>query len=178
MSQENFETYRNVGEQRQQMGELLGLDEPVPEAVFYAALQDGDYAHNLLMSRREPTFLRYLLNNPPPAELPAPRAAEKSEGELLRKASEAVWRWARTGFSTVDEPTFQRRHGACLQCPHLADKPDKFLYKIVSSKSSGEKVCDLCGCLVARKARLTSESCPDQHPTQTGLTRWGEPLGQ
>jgi Zn ribbon nucleic-acid-binding protein len=36
-------------------------------------------------------------------------------------------------------------------------------------------VCGLCGCAIARKARLASEQCPAPHQERPGFTRWGEP---
>jgi protein O-GlcNAc transferase len=105
-----------------------------------------------------------------------PAMPEKSDLELLKKISGAVWNWAKTGFATVDEATFQKRYDTCMSCPNLKNAPKKFLYRAIALNQADEKVCSLCGCVVVRKAQMTSESCPDRHPTQAGLNRWEEPI--
>ncbi len=104
--------------------------------------------------------------------------------ELVKRAGRALWRWSKTGFATVDDETLARRENGCLGCPYLGD-PERALQKMIPAKGvtgkigerTGKRVCKLCGCSVAKKMRLTSESCPDRHPIKAGLTRWGEPLG-
>lgn len=164
--------HAGVGEKCREMGDLLGLGEPVREEVLYGALEDESYAHNLLVSRRHPAFLTHLLKNPPPTA----RRQEPSNFALVQRAAMAMWAWARTGFATVDDATFENRYGTCQQCPHLQAKPDKLLHKIAGGEGDG-KVCGLCGCPALRKARLATEACPDPHPTKPGLNRWEQPIG-
>lgn len=45
-----------VADKCREMGELLGLSEPVSELVLQAALHDSSYAHNLLATRRNAAF--------------------------------------------------------------------------------------------------------------------------
>ena len=163
-----------IAEKCVEFGKILGLDEPVSESVLNAALSDSSYAHNLLTSRRSPTFLRHLLDNPPTDGIAKIKPEEKSDVQLLKQISVAMWNWSKTGFSTVDDAVFQKRRDACMQCPNLEDVPDKLLYKVISGNDSNQKICSLCGCAVAKKARLSSESCPDKHPNQSGLSRWEE----
>lgn len=164
-----------IAEKCVEFGRILGLDEPVSESVLHAALSDSSYAHNLLTCRRNPAFLRHLLANPPKSDVPKLSPDEKSNVALVKQISIAMWNWSKTGFSTVEEAVFQKRFNACLECPHLTDEPDTILYKILS-ESSNQKICNLCGCQVSKKARLTSESCPDKHPTKNDLSRWEEDL--
>jgi hypothetical protein len=165
-------------------GEILEIGEPVSRQVLFGALQDANYARNLLVSRRSPPHLRYLLSNPPAVEIPEQHTQLPSNGRLLQKASVAMISWAKTGFSIVDQATLERRENACLECPHLA-APTRLLQKILPSGKTtaqighrtGDKVCDLCGCSLKRKMRLTSELCPSKDPARTAVTRWGEPIG-
>jgi hypothetical protein len=158
----------SVGDGCRRLGEILGLEGPVPEPVFHAAVHDAAYARNLLTCRRAPALLRHLLDNPPAVEPDSAMA-------LLRRASQALVGWSRTGFTTVDEATYERRVTACLRCPHLmeADRHRR-MYRAVTG-SDRPKVCGLCGCAVAQKARRTSERCPGEDPEHPDLNRWGEP---
>ena len=163
----------DVEEKCLQLGLTLGLDEPVSVQVLEAALRDESYSHNLLAGRRNPVMLKYLLSHPPKSGANG-GAPQLSNVELVRRAASALLRWGKVGFTVVDQPTLERRRAACLSCPHLADPPDKLLYKLTGT-DEGQKICDLCGCNVRKKIRLTSESCPGRHPEQEGLNRWGEP---
>jgi hypothetical protein len=156
-----------VSEQCARLGELLELDGPAPEPVLLAALQDETYARNLLVCRRTPPLLDHLLRNPPGVH-------EHSTLELLGRASEALLRWSRTGFATVDADTYARRTAACDGCPHLL-RPEVPARLVRIAGGERPRVCGLCGCPVAKKARLTSEACPGEHPDHPGLTRWSEP---
>lgn len=167
-----------VADKCREMGELLGLSEPVSEQVLQAALHDSSYAHNLLATRRNAAFLQYLLANPP--AVPKQQEVEaKTSLQLVKKASEAMWKWAKTGFSTVDEAVLQKRYNTCMQCPNLQDQTEQIVYKVFSgSKQAEEKICSLCGCVVANKVRLPTEACPDRHPHLPGVNRWEEPIEQ
>lgn len=166
-----------------EFAQILGLNQSVSPEVLQAAIENDDYAHNLLVCRKDPTFLNYLLANPPKPSSPASTQIEKSNLELAEKASQALLRWAKTGFSVVDDETLERRENACLTCPNLSD-PQKLVQKLIPSKQvtqkvgqrTGNKVCNLCGCNVSKKIRIPSESCPDKHPTAVGMTRWEEPI--
>jgi|SRR5215471_2589428 len=164
----------NLEEKCLELGLTLGLDEPVSLQVLETALRDEVYSHNLLASRRNPVMLKYLLANPPQACVIGGAPTQFSNAELVRRAARALLRWGKVGFTVVDQPTLQRRRAACLSCPHLVDPPDKVLYKLTGTDES-QKICDLCGCSIRKKIRLTSESCPAPHQEQQGLNRWGEP---
>ena len=84
--------------------------------------------------------------------------------------------------SIVERPRC-KNGDACLACPHLAT-PTRILQKMLPSRKgaaeigrrTGDKVCDLCGCSISRKIRLTSEVCPGQDPANPGVSRWGNPI--
>lgn len=161
----------SITEQCEELGLILGLDGPVSAVVMQAALENETYARNLLICRREPRLLRQLLDHPPPLK-------RESARELVLKGAAALANWARTGFTVVEEAVYHHRLEACQQCPNLATPPGgtRLLYAVTGVGANERAICNLCKCPVARKARLTSEGCPDSHPEKTGLTRWGEPL--
>jgi hypothetical protein len=160
----------SVEQGRERLGEMLGLGEPVSEQVLAAALHDRTYARNLLATREAPELLRPLLEMPPEAP-EQPTTVAMASG-----LAKALARWASTGFTMVEEAVYERRLQACSSCPHEVQAVSHpKLYRLVAG-AERPKVCGLCGCSIARKARLVSESCPaadEQHP---GFTRWGEPV--
>jgi hypothetical protein len=164
-------------------GEILEVDRPVSKQVLFGALQDPTYARNLLVSRRSPQHIEYLLSHPPVVEMPEEDAQMPSNGELLQHAASGLMKWARTGFSVVEEATLQKREDACLACPKLV-MPTRFLQKMLPARKesteigrrTGDRVCDICGCSISRKIRLTSEVCPGQDPDNPGVSRWGDPI--
>ncbi len=174
--QEIRERYGTLDDKCRELADVLGLAEPVTHAVLHAALYDSTYAHNLLASRRSPAFLHDLLSNPPKVAHLEQQVDEKASVELVKKATEALWKWAKTGFSTVEKAVLEKRYNTCMSCPHLKDQPNRILYKVVSANKEEEKVCSLCGCVVANKVRLPSEACPDRHPVLAGMNRWEEPI--
>ena len=176
-------TNRTIKEKCLEMSQILGLSEPVSPEVLQAATEDDTYAHNLLVCRKEPAFLNYLLANPPKTINPNLVPKGQSNLELVSKASQALFRWAKTGFSVVDDETLEKRENACLVCPNLSE-PQKLVQKLISSNGvnqkigqrTGNKICNLCGCNISKKIRLPSEACPGSHPVQAGMTRWEEPI--
>ena len=55
----------SLAEKCSQLGHILGVGRPVSERVLLAALDDDNYARNLLTCRREPALLAHLLDHPP-----------------------------------------------------------------------------------------------------------------
>ncbi len=166
-----------------EFGKVLGLENAVSREVLVSALEDKTYAHNLLVSRKQPAFLNHLLANPPKLKVVEPVAEEISNIVLVGKVAKALVRWSKTGFSIVDDETLEKRETACLECSNL-QSPQKLIQKMAASKKVSDKIgsrildksCSLCGCNAGRKIRLPSESCPDTHPDLAGMTRWGEPI--
>jgi hypothetical protein len=172
---------------RAKLGGVLGLDGPVPMPVLLRALEDPGFASDLITCRSAPAFLAALFDDKRTrAYAPAAAAAETaptSTVALAGKAAQALARWARSGFSTVDADVLERRETACLGCPNLAE-PDSLLQKMVPTDAAsdrvgsrlGRKVCKLCGCVASKKIRLPTEACPGPHPARAGVTRWDEPI--
>jgi hypothetical protein len=172
-------------------GQLLGLSTPVPEEVLYAAMEDEDYARNLLLSSRNPQLLGHLLRHPVPVTMtvpvtvkepltgsPAtpgsPQPAPPGNLQLIGKAAKALIDWGKTGFSIVADEVYERRLAACERCDQLEEAPDQFIYKISLKKGENKRTCQSCGCVVSRKARLVSDTCPLADPEHPGFNRWGE----
>jgi hypothetical protein len=174
----DFKQITDVQEACLKFGELLGLNTPVAEAVLYAALEDEDYSRNLLLSRRNPSLLAYLLQQyPAPVNQTALPEPAKAPGnlQLITKAAKALVAWGKSGFSTVEEEVFKKRIAVCEQCDQLAEAPDKLVYKISLTRNEDKRTCKACGCVVARKARLSSDTCPLADDNNPGFNRWGEP---
>ena len=179
----------SLAEVRERFGSLLGLEEPMPLPVLRHALDDQYYRHNLLLCREWPHQLQMLLEHPKNAEYSDPlpseealradaeeEAAQRGNLELLAKAGSSFLAWGKSGFTRVDNETFERRFSACQGCDRLVEPPEKVLYKLtLSGDRIGSKICSACGCVASRKARLTTESCPLADPENPGFTRWGEP---
>ncbi len=169
---------------RAKLGDVLGLDGPVPMPVLLRALEDPSFANDLITCRGAPAFLAALFDDRRTrAYAPAAEAAPTSTVALAGKAAQALARWAKSGFSTVDADVLARREAACLACPNLGE-PDSLLQKMVPTGAVsdrvgsrlGRKVCKLCGCTAGKKIRLPTEACPSPHPTRAGVTRWDEPI--
>ena len=144
--------------QREQLGQWLGLDAPVSEAVWEAAVENEEYAQNLMLARHSGHLLNALLASPPPVTF--------SHAELVQRAGKAFARWARSGFSTVDQGVLALREETCLACDKL-QRPAALLQKLVTSapqpvigKRAADSICGVCGCSISKKIRLASESCP------------------
>jgi len=176
-------------ELRLRFAKELGLDEPVPSATLRRALNDEDFAHRLLVSRNAPGFLRPLIDDPdnlkyadPSESLRAevyasrPEPARRSNAELAKNAAAALLRWGKSGFTQVSPEVYATRTAACNACPHLTEAPNQLAYKVKLAREEDMRVCNLCGCVAARKARLPDERCPGAHPSEAGMNRWGEPL--
>lgn len=191
-----LEQLRNVSsmaEVQATFGDFLGLNAPVPAAVLRRAFADQYFRHNLILNRHRPDVLRRLFQHPgtaafEEAEDPWPEMAasdadaaasalpSRSTAQLAAKAGRALFDWAKTGFSVLDQEAFEARFGACERCDMLVDPPGKLIYALTRAKRSDPRVCSACGCTAARKARLASEQCPLSDPSNAALSRWGEPM--
>jgi hypothetical protein len=174
-----FREFATIEEGCAELGAFLGLDGPASRDVLHGAMQDATYAGNLIISRSAPAFLKVLLDNPPRRlNVSGDDAAEQSATELLAKAAKSLWAWSRSGLQKVSDETYRGRLAACAACPHRKQPPQRAIYGIAAKLAGGgadRHVCGLCGCLIATKARMASEACPDLDPLRPGFTRWGEP---
>ena len=164
------------------LGNTLGLGKPAPIAALLRAIDDPEYATNLITCRNAPDFLDALFDDPQTRAYEFSDVhPEHSTAQLAGKALAALVRWGRAGFSTVDQDVLEQREAACLACPHLQE-PQNTLQKLMPvgpvddqlGRRLGARVCALCGCVLTKKIRLPTESCPDRDPNRVGLTRWGE----
>lgn len=150
-----------------ELGELLGLDEPVSAQVLNAALASESYARSLLSSRRTPQMMRMLLASPP---LRAVRKSEFGTAELLQQGSRALLAWSKTGFSTTDPVERRQRTEACLACPERRASG----HHLLQATRSELGICGLCGCPLSRKVSMKSETCPGRSSDDPAYNRWGQ----
>lgn len=164
------------------MGAFLGMNTSMPENAMRRAIEDPDFANNLITCRNAPDFLEVLLVDPKNEQYAedAAKDSKVSNTELIQKAASALLRWGKAGFSVVDNATLEKREDACLACENLI-KPQTALQKLVTSKAKeqvgkriSDCVCKLCGCSLSKKIRLPSESCPAMHPKNSKVNRWGD----
>jgi len=162
----------SIDEGCRHFGRVLGLDEPVSPAVLMSALSSDEYARNLLTCRKEPAFLKILLDNPV-RTTPQIEETRKRPVEILKKVSVALAKWGKIGFSTASEDVFEARLRACVGCPHIRQiSSSDAAYKLMNTRAK----CGLCGCDVEKKARMSSEECPGADPNAFGYNRWGQPI--
>lgn len=161
---------------RQELRQSLHLEEPVGEDVLQSVIEDPLYAYHLRICRQTPALLRHLLANPPlkKSAVASDESNNKAVVELAASAIAALWNWRKAGFNKVEAHTFEKRWSACLACPHLVAPPAKFIYKLTNSQKKDSRICALCGCVASRKAQFPTESCPDRHPQNESVNRWGE----
>ena len=108
-------------------------------------------------------------NETPERELP-------STTELIKGAIAAHAKWAAAGFEIVDENTFIKRMNTCFSCEYYVDAPSTTVYKIATAGFDEKKICGICGCVVARKARYATGHCPHPHEEKPGFNKWEELL--
>ncbi len=143
----------------------LGLQEAVSPAVLHKIANDPVFAHNLMVSRSSKDLLNVLLASAEAQEV-------TSDIGLVKEAASSFLKWARSGFSNVDEETLNGRLKACYECPYIIDAPNRSIYKVLQQQS--EKICSACGCIVNWKAKLSTEACPKESPDIPGQNRWGQ----
>jgi hypothetical protein len=153
------------------LGDLIGLDGPVPSAVARRALTDERYAFYLMFTRDAPQLRARLLEDPRNRDY---ESAGESTAELVGRAAKAIARWTATGLRRVDDETFQRRWTSCQACPLLVEAPDRIVYKGLTMLTGDRRVCSACGCVAIAKARIPTEQCPVADPQDPSLNRWGE----
>ncbi|TPG06368.1 hypothetical protein [Sphingomonas oligophenolica] len=175
------DTSGNAATDCDELGALLGLDAPVALAVFARAVNDAAYARSLILCRENPAFRDFLLAQAdgwvPPVEA---AVADHGAIDLTAKAILSFWAWTKSGFAMLDADAAAARFAACLACPHLGAAPDRLVFRLAGASSDADRhrVCGLCGCVAARKARLPHERCPGPDPDRAGLNRWGQPLAE
>jgi hypothetical protein len=160
---------------RARLGRVLGLGGPIPSAALQRAIDDPEFAHHLLTSRNTPGFLDVLIGSVAKNEIAAP-APHISDAQLVLRATKAFLSWGKSGFTRVDQATYDRRMAACAGCDQLNTvAPERALYKLAGATGANGRSCKACGCVVSRKAAIPGEACPLASLTNPALNRWGEP---
>ncbi|MEP5622836.1 MAG: hypothetical protein ABJP82_09685, partial [Hyphomicrobiales bacterium] len=182
-----FLDLQDWGEARERFAEILGVRSDLPDGVLQRAMVDTNFAHRLMVSRNAPGFLKALIGDPEntkyASQSKAMEAVSVQEGNmsefssvaLLGRAAKSLAKWGATGFTHTSEPDYAHRLETCQSCPHSTAIPDKLVYRMAGVKrETNQRTCNLCGCPVQRKARMSTESCPGEHPDRPGFTRWGD----
>ena len=169
---------KSFEEVRDYLSILLNLRDPITRDVVFAAIDDPLYLHHLLVCRDEPKFLEVLIRSASETDFEANTKQEHNFQSLSTHAVKSFWNWAKIGFSFVDDSKLQSRLNACKSCPNFVVAPSNMLYKVVAGSNVKERnmICQLCGCVVSKKALLPSESCPSRDPAKPQFTRWGESI--
>ncbi|MBE9062629.1 hypothetical protein [cf. Phormidesmis sp. LEGE 11477] len=177
-----------IGEARERLGEVLGLDGAATTAVTLRVLAEAKFAEKLVAVRKFPDWRDRLLADPTnsafePMDQPADEQAgnarpAKSTVELVKKSSVALLRWGAAGFQKTDPVIVEKRRSACLSCDQLVDSPNSFPYQFAQRVFAGsdQRICAACGCVAAKKILMATEVCPLADPEDLTLTRWGEPI--
>ncbi|WNG16044.1 hypothetical protein [Cystobacter fuscus] len=166
---------RNLDEALADFGAALreALHQPkdMPESLLLRAASDPLFMNALMARRDDAAALDAWLEEAgrhPPEEAGPPSAI------LFVRATQALVRWGLGGFRRVGPEAFAQRLDACLRCPHLRRPSERLLYQMTGNQE--QPLCGLCGCTIVRKARLQTEDCPDAHPINAGMSRWGDPI--
>ena len=183
MISENIVKKGSWEQQLEEFGAFLEWEQSVPDVVLFRALEDERYAQYLISVKGNNEKLSMLFNHPDTKKFEGkrPKKDKPKNLELVGKATKALVKWGKAGFKLVEDEVLERRENACLSCPNLV-APQKMLQKIISlgkakdqiGKRTRDSVCGLCGCGVAKKIKLPTESCPGEHPNKKGYTRWNE----
>jgi hypothetical protein len=148
--------------QRVDLATQTGLPvEAITDAILERIAEDPVFLHRLKSCRRDPRMLKILLGEI--REVTDTRQQSGIAGlELVGRATKALARWSASGFKQVDDDLYEQRLAACYGCEHLTiPGGNALLYKLMATNRAADPTCGLCGCDVRRKARMTTEQCPD-----------------
>lgn len=99
-----------------------------------------------------------------------------SPSELVKNGISEFWKWMGNYFNVVSSDREKERIEICRSCPYLEMEGKGSLYKIGESLLGHSPICIKCGCMVNKKAKIASSTCPMEHPQQHGYSLWGDPL--
>ncbi|MEM9007718.1 MAG: hypothetical protein AAGE59_29915 [Cyanobacteria bacterium P01_F01_bin.86] len=176
-------------EARNRLGEILELAGPAPAAVTLRVLIDSVFAEKLITVRKFPDWRDRLLADPSNAAFePTGELLDESEKNtssitsvvaLVKKSSASLLRWGAAGFRKAEPAVIERRKAACLSCDQLVASPNSFPYQIAKAFAGNDRrICAACGCVVAKKILMSTETCPLTAPGDPNHSRWGEPTAQ
>jgi hypothetical protein len=158
------------------VSKFLGLESPVSSAVARRAAIDQEYFEELAQAKDSPVFLNALLtesDKPNTGESCCGPADNLTGRDVFHNASLAMLAWAKDGFGKVDQDVFNSRVDACKKCEYSRAAPSSIVYSTIIL-GSDNLMCGKCGCIISRKARMRTETCPDSHSDNNGLNKWGQ----
>ncbi|MBE9246549.1 hypothetical protein IQ223_19230 [Microcystis aeruginosa LEGE 00239] len=161
---------------KKQVKSALDFEGELDDALLQKLVSDPLFKHHFIICKSNPKMLSLLLQSTLKKQYLNEGVSEHSTGELIKHGLEALAHWGRSGFSTVSDEVYVQRMAACRVCPHHVDAPNHAIYKFSSLGLKDDKICSLCGCNVARKARLTTEKCPSASLENPEISRWGEKI--
>lgn len=174
-----------IREAQSKLGEILDLNGPAPVAVTLRVLIDSGFAEKLVTMRKFPDWRDRFLADPTNAafELTADPLAQSEENAysvnstvaLIKKSSASLLRWGAAGFQKAEPAIVEKRKAACLSCDQLVESPSSLPYQIARSfAGSDRRTCAACGCVVAKKILMITETCPLADPDDPNHSRWGD----
>lgn len=162
---------------RRALGEMLGLGNPVSSAVLARARVDDRFASHLLISRFDRDLLDLFLSDRKNKQYELYEVPEeRSNLQLVKKATKAFIEWGKAGFDVVTKEEYYRRLSVCNSCEFIKDPPSQLAYKVKLKSESDQRICGACGCSVSRKAWLSTETCSVKDPSNEGFNLWNEPV--
>lgn len=146
---------------RRSIADEFGLSQDqVTDVLLSKIAKDPVFLYHLDVCKSDPELLHGLLKNIEPVKritIPEPTTVE-----LIGRAGAALARWAASNFSRVGTQEYQKRISACQSCEHFSvPSTNKLFYKMAGTSPEKKSICELCGCIVQRKAWLKTEDCPD-----------------
>lgn len=182
---ESVYTAETIGEARDSLGKILELTGPATTAVTLRVLADSVFAEKLVSVRKFPNWRDRLLADPtnsafepedPPLDEHERNARSvASTVALVKKSSAALLRWGAAGFKKTETAIVEKRKAACLSCDQLVDSPNSLPYQIAKVFAGNDRrICAACGCVVAKKILMATETCPLADTKDPSRSRWGD----
>jgi len=75
---------------------------------------------------------------------------------------------AAVGADAAPPEVVQQRRDLCRECPHASRNPERA--HLPSKGLTTLSTCALCGCFIAAKTKIASESCPADPPRWDNIT--------
>ncbi|MEA2569353.1 MAG: hypothetical protein QOI24_1354 [Acidobacteriota bacterium] len=138
----------------EELARLGGVDRRRAAAAILRAAHDEVFRERLTQLAKKPALLHSLLL----AE-DEDAAVRQQPVDVIEELTRSIRAWAANGFGLVEPSTYFRRLEVCNSCPHYREPADDPLLTI-APWATDRRVCELCGCYMRLKARLTKQHCP------------------
>lgn len=143
----------------------LGVPEQeLPTKVIEKAAIDPLFLHHLISCKSDSFMLTILFKEC--ESITDSLSSQLSNSELLKGAISSTIKWLSSGARFVSTEEYEERINTCMECPNKSSPSTSPLYALLNTRY----ICGLCGCDIERKAKLTTESCPDSDYSSGG--RW------